>query len=73
VPPRRQHLLGLVKDSRTTDLWYYLAQDGKMKTTMIISNRLVGLGENAFRVNDIIYLMLCGFYQNWLGLTEDNH
>jgi hypothetical protein len=51
--PNKQSLFGLVKDSRTTDLWLYLLlnsdQENKLRTAVNISNMLVGLaGTYAF-------------------------
>jgi hypothetical protein len=45
----RQHLLGLVKDSRITDLWLELLgtlyQYGKLKTSMKIFKLFIGMAE----------------------------
>jgi hypothetical protein len=57
----RQHLLVLVKDSRTTDSWLGLLvcfnQNVKLKTTMKMSNLFIGLAEysaiSTERVNNI--------------------
>jgi hypothetical protein len=54
----RQPLLGLVKDSRTTDSWLgslvFFDQNVKLETTIMIAKLFVGLAEySAIRVEGV--------------------
>jgi hypothetical protein len=59
----RQDLLGLVKHSRTTDLWLWIlvisGHNGKLEITMKISKLLLGLAEySAIRVEGVNHTAL---------------